>query len=83
MKHAVLKILQETGLALHRQATHAAHNIIHSVLHLLEPPYTTPLTLNVLTQRAKSRELRTAGAKRAKIDLRLMPRASKVLIQRC
>ena len=67
---------------LHRQTPHAAHNIVHGDLDLLEPANATPLTLNVLAQRTKSRELRTTGAKRAEIDLRLMFRTGEVLVQR-
>jgi hypothetical protein len=79
-----IKIHKRRGreLVLHRQTTHAAHDVIHGVLNLVKPPYTTPLTLDVLAQSTKSREFGAAGTERAKISLRLMARTSEVLVQR-
>ena len=63
------------------KATHLTEDTVHSVLNSLEHGNTTLLTFDVLTQSTKSCEPIPTGGARADVDLGLMDRASKMLVQ--
>jgi hypothetical protein len=70
-------------ITLKGNATHLAKKTVHCVLNDLELGNTTFLTLNVLAQSTKSCESGTTSRGWADVNLVLMDRARKMLIQGC